>query len=318
MSDLNPEFNVFHQKISLSTSQEKMMRNLRQSLRRRIMQHFHEKLNLRPPIFSNRGRQATATAVAPAYEEMVLEEGALLQHIHPDAMGKWPKPEIVHLLMLNAIQKHTPDPPIDRKSSICVRYAGIFRIEISILAPGPDGNQVAINGARSWQPDMHGGFAAWFKNQIKHQGLQLQRVARYLHAWADFHPNQLERFAWQLPLDILAARYFQADIERDDKSLARTAAALAEAAPGDFRRPISSGKDNAFVWPLSRQENRIFFQSLEVLVERSRLAVTTRDKMHACAIWRSLLGSRFPMAGMNTRKFNGAGRRWSPPGHTRF
>ena len=318
MSDLNPEFNVFHQQISLGTSQEKMMRNLRQSLRRRIMQYFHEKLNLRPPIFSSRGRQATATAVSPAYEEMVLEEGALLQHIQPDGIGTWPKPEIVHLLMLNAIQNHTPDPPIDRKSSICVRYAGIYRIEISILAPGSDGNQLAINGARSWQPDMQGRLAVWFKNQIKHQGLQLQRVARYLHAWADFHPNRMDRFAWQLPLDILAACYFQADIERDDKSLARTAAALAEAAPSDFRWPISSGEENVFPWPLPRQESRIFFQSLEVLAERSRLAVKTKDKMHACAIWRSLLGSRFPMAGASTRKFNSAGRRWRAPGQTRY
>ncbi len=318
MSDLNPEFNVFHQQISLSTSQVKMMRNLLQSLRRRIMQYFHEKLNLRPPTFSSRGRLATTTAVSPAYEEMVLEEEALLQHIHPDAIGRWPKPEIVHLLMLNAIQNHTPDPPIDRKSSICVRYAGIYRIEISILAPGTDGHQLAINGAGSWQPDIQGRLAVWFKSQVKHQGLQLQRVARYLHAWADFHPNQLEQFAWQLPMDILAARYFQADIERDDKSLARTAAAIAEAAPGDIRWPIPSEGENAFPWPLSRQKNRFFLKSLEELAERSRLAVTTKDKMHACAIWRSLLGSRFPMAGTNARKYNGAGWRWPSAGQTRF
>lgn len=319
MSDLNREFSAFYQKISLSAAQVKMMRNLRQSLRHRIMRHFHEKHNLRPPIFSSRGRQATTTAVAPAYEEMVLEEGALLQHIPPEAIGKWPDPEIVHLLMLNAIRDHTPDPPIDRKYSICVRYAGIYRIEISILAPSPDGNLVAINGARSWQPDMHERLASWFKNQIKHQGFQLRRVASYLNAWADFHPNQLERFAWQLPLDILAARHFQADIERDDKSLARTAAALVEAAPGHFQWPNPLKGEKILPWPFSQQESRKFFQSLEVLAERSRLAVTTKDKMHACAIWRSLLGGRFPMEGTtNTRKFSGAGRRWPGPGQTRF
>jgi hypothetical protein len=179
----------------------------------------------------------------------------------------------------------------------------LYRIEISILAPCPDGNLLAINDAPGWQPDNQEHLAAWFKNQIKHQGLQLRRVASYLHGWADFHPNQLEPLSRLLPLDILAARFFRADIGRDDKSLARTAKAIATAVSGECEKQAPFAGEHSLPWFLSRQESQKFIRSLEVLVERSRLAVMTKDKTHACAIWRSLFGDRFPMAGAAQRRF---------------
>jgi hypothetical protein len=186
--------------------------------------------------------------------------------------------------------------------SVCVTFNGLVRIELSILTRGPDTNMLAINGARGWQPDVRQRLAAWFKDQITHQGIQLRRIARYLHAWADYHANQLKGFSWLLPLDILAALYFQPEDERDDKSLAGTAAAIIEAVPCDFRWRSPFGGDNTLPWLLSQQESRRFIQLLEVLAEKGHLAVMAKDRMHACAIWRSLLGERFPVAGVTNPK----------------
>ena len=279
------------------------MRDLRKSLHSHIRHYFHYRLKLRPPVFHLRGRHATATTIAPNYGEFLMEEAVLLQHLGKDALGKWPKPASLHMLMLKAVREHTHDLPIDRKHSVSLRYTGLYRAELSILAPGSNSSLLAINDAAGWQPDIQKNLADWFKIRIKHQGLQLQRIACYLNAWADFHPNRLQGFAWLLPLDILAARFFQADIGRDDKSLARTAAAIAEAAPSDLSASIPFAGLNDLPWLLSQEESRRFFQSLEALAKRSRLAVLTKDKVHACAIWRSLLGDRFPMAGVKKRKF---------------
>ena len=304
MTNLNFEFGTFYRHIGLSASQKKTMFTLRQSLRSRIRHYFQHELNLRPPAFFSLGRQATATALAPTYGEIVMEEGVLLQHLPRDIILQWPEPDVVHVQMLGGVQDHTPDPPIDKMHSVCVQYRGLYKIEISILAPGPDGNLLAIHDVQGWQPCHQEPLAAWFKNQIKHHGLQLRRVASYLHAWADFHPNGLDAFAWRLPLDILAARYFQADIERDDNSLSRTAAAILESAHNDRTWPIPFAKDYSLPWFLSQEENRQFFESLEVLIERSHCAVTTKDKTRACAVWRSLLGDRFPLAETSNRLFD--------------
>ena len=305
MSDSNPEFSIFYKKISLSAAQKKDMRNWRQALHNRIRQYFQNKLNLHPPTFFSCGRQATDSTIASNYGELLMEEAVVLQHLGRVSISKWPQPESMHKLILNAIQGLTPDLPVDRKYSICVRYAGLYKIEISVLAPGPDRTLLAINGPDGgWLPDFRKNLADWFKIQVKCHGLQLHRIACYLNAWADFHPNQLQGFAWLLPLDILAAKYFRADIGRDDKSLARTAATIAGAAPGDLQWPISLAGDHTLPWPMSEMENQIFSNSLEVLVRRSRLASETKDKTRACAIWRSLLGEHFPMASAINGKFD--------------
>jgi hypothetical protein len=302
MTNLNREFRMFYRQIHLSASQEKLISDLRQSLRKKIKLYFEQRLDLRPPKLFSRGRQASATSISPAFGEIVVQEGVLLLHIRRNSIAKWPEPEIVHLMMLNAIQDFTPDAPVDKMYSVCVKFNGLVRIEISILTRGPDTNMLAINGARGWQPDVQQHLAAWFKDQIKHQGVQLRRIARYLHAWADFHANRMEGFSRLLPLDILAALYFQADNERDDKSLAGTAAAIIAAAPCDFRWRSPFGGENTLPWFLSQQQNRRFIQLLEVLAEKGRLAVMTKDRMHACAIWRGLLGERFPVAGVTNPK----------------
>lgn len=302
MTNLNREFRLLYRQINLSASQEEIISDLQQSLRKKIKLYFEEKLNLRPPKFFSRGRLASATSISPAYGEIVVQEGALLQHIRRNSRAKWPEPEIVHLMLLNAIQGFTPYAPVDKMYSVCVKYNGLYRFEISILTRGPDTSMLAINGARGWQPDVQQHLAAWFKDQVRRQGVQLRRIASYLHAWADFHAIQLDGFYWLLPLDILAARFFQADNDRDDISLARTAAAIIEAAPGDFRWRLPFGGDYTLPWFLSQQESRRFIQLLEVLAEKGRLAVMSKDRLHACAIWRSLLGGRFPAAGTTNPK----------------
>ena len=308
MCDLSREFSEFYHRIALSVSQLKMVRNLRQALRTGIRQYFQTRLKLRPPIFHNRGRLATETSVAPLYAEIILEDGVLLQHLGQDDIRAWPRPEIMHLLLINAVHGHAPDPPLDKKHSICVPYAGIYRLEISVLAPSRKGCRLAVNGAQEWQIDDQERLAAWFKNQLRHQGRQLQRVACYLNAWADFHPNQLENFAWRLPLDILAARNFQADVGRDDLALSRTASAIARAVPWDEPRPDPVKTEDVLPWSLSPQQHHAFVRSIETLAEKSAQAIATRDREHACAIWRSQLGGRFPMAGTNFRWLDGGFR----------
>jgi hypothetical protein len=302
MTNLNREFRMFYRQISLSASQENIISDLRQSLHQKVKLYFKEKLDLRPPDFFTRGRQASATSILPVHGEIVVQEGALLQHIHRNSVAKWPEPEIVHLMMLNAIQDFTSDAPVDKMYSVCFKYNGLYRFEISILTRGPNTNMLAINGARGWQPDVQQHLASWFKDQINQKGIQLRRIASYLHAWADFHADQLERFSWLLPLDILAALFFQADSERDDKSLVRTAAAIIEAAPSDFRWQSPFGGENALPWFLTQLESRRFMQLLEVVAEKGRLAVMAKDRMRASAIWRSLLGGRFPVEGVTSPK----------------
>ena len=177
MNTLNQEFSRFYNQICLSVSQNKTMRSLRQALRRRIGQCFQEKIDLRSPTFLNYGRQATATSIAPTCGEILIEEGILLQHLDKKDIDKWPEPESLHRQVLSAVQTHTPDPPLDRKYSICVRYRGLYKAELFILAKGPDKNLLAINGAEGWRPDPRTELSDWFKNQIEHHGFQLQRIA---------------------------------------------------------------------------------------------------------------------------------------------
>lgn len=128
MNDLCLEFNVFHQHINLTSLHKKSINNFRSSLHNRISQHFKHELNYRPPVFLRRGRQAMCTMIAPKYGELLIEEAVLLQHLARDTPKEWPKPDILHILILNAIQSHTPDPPMDRKYSVCAHYAGLYSV----------------------------------------------------------------------------------------------------------------------------------------------------------------------------------------------
>jgi hypothetical protein len=199
--------------------------------------------------------------------------------------------------MINALQGLTLNPPFDRKHSICVRYPGLYQIDFYVLAQSQNGWMLAINGARGWSPYHHRLLSDWFEKQIQHYGLQLHRIACYLNAWADHPLHQLEHIARALPLDILVAQFFCPDIGRDDAAFAKTAAAIAAGiGPGViWSSPLSNKEDLS--WLLSQQDKEGFLKTIQALAHNAALAVKTSNVAEACAIWRGLLGDRFPVVG---------------------
>ena len=293
MANLHSEFTTFHDRVALTSGKKAFLRKARNAIRERIRKYFRDYLEVEVPKFRGQGSYAMGTTVNPFDGEFDIDDGVYLQHLNENDDRKWPTPELVHLWLVKATEGHTNEKPIDKRTCVRVRYAGQYHVDLPSYANLNGEYMLAEKDAKGWRRSDPLALTVWFREHVKAYGEQLRRVVLYLKAWADFQSGRRGKMPSGLIMTVLAVQHLYAD-ERDDVSLAHTAAAISNAVYSVFcvYNPVDS--EEKLTACLSDEQKARFQETILDLACDASNAINTNDHEEASKLWRRQLGDRFP------------------------
>lgn len=293
MANLHDAFGTYYEKIKLAKWKKESLKKGRDAIRERIRNHFRENLKKPIPKFHGQGSYAMRTTVNPLEGEYDIDDGVYLQHLDTTDDKDWPSPATVHRWLVEAVEGHTKEKPMDKKTCVRVRYAGHYHLDLPAYAQKEGKYFLAVKDEQGWRESDPKALTVWFINQVKSQGEQLRRNMLYLKAWADFQKGRKGKMINGLILTVLAAHHYRSS-ERDDVSLAETVKAIYAAVNDDFVvfNPVD-GNEKLTDRLTDRQKDR-FQKAIAELAEQAEWAVNTQDKEETSKLWRKQLGDRFP------------------------
>jgi hypothetical protein len=294
MANLHSEFGAFHDKVALSSSKKASLRTSRDAIRDRIRKHFIEVLKVDPPKFHAQGSFTMVTTMNPLDGEFDIDDGVYLQHLDPHDSSKWPTPETVHGWIIDAIDDHTDEKPIDKRTCVRVQYAGQYHVDLPSYAKLNGDYMLAVKGDTGWHRSDPKAITDWFKKRVKQNGEQFRRIVRYLKAWTDYQSGKRGKMPNGLIMTVLASDCFCADV-RDDVSLANTAAAIKRAVTPVFcvRNPADTSEE--ITRRLTDEQKSRFQAAITDLAADGAAAIAEKSRKKASKLWQGQLGDRFPL-----------------------
>ena len=294
MADLYKEFGTYHEKIALSPGKKDSLRKSRDAIRERVRKHFREKLGVKVPKFHGQGSFAMITTVNPLDGEFDIDDGVYLQHPDEADNNNWPTPEIVHRWLVEAIDGHTNEKPVDKRTCVRVRYAGQYHVDLPSYASLNGKFMLAEKGNNGWHHSDSKALTEWFNGYVQTYGEQLRRTVRYLKAWTDYQSQSRGKMPSGLILTVLATRNF-CPHERDDRALADTIAAISVAVNPIFCVFNPTDTAEELTSRLSDTQKERFQDAISDLSADASEAITDESRGEASEIWRKQLGDRFPL-----------------------
>ncbi len=294
MADLHSAFGTFHDKVALTAGKKASLRTSRDAIRKRIRDHFTEVLELDPPKFHVQGSFAMVTTTKPLDGEFDIDDGVYLQHLDPHDNNEWPTPETVHGWIVDAIDGHTDEKPIDKRTCVRVQYAGQYHVDLPSYAKLSGEYMLAVKGEVGWHRSDPKAITDWFKKRVKQHGEQLRRIVRNLKAWTDYQSGKRGKMPNGLIMTVLASDCFCADA-RDDISLANTAAAIQRAVAPVFCICNPTDDSEEITRRLTDEQKIRLQTAIADLAEDGAAAVAETSRNKASKLWQGQLGDRFPL-----------------------
>lgn len=299
MANCHDQFNEFHEEIELNDSSEANLQRGRDAIRDLIKADFRDKGRAPVPDFCAQGSFPMRTTVNPIDGEYDLDDGVYLQHLDKTSDAEWPTPETVHGWICDAVDGHTDQPPVDKRTCVRVVYAGEYHIDLPIYSELNGKNLHAGKGDRGWHPSDPVEFTKWFQKAVKEHGEQVRRVVRHLKAWADFNSKD-GSLASSIILTTLVVQNFRAD-DREDVCFANTASAIRAATASAFCvfNPVDSSEE--LTARLDDEEKKRFLAAVAKLANAANSAVGSDTQAKASKLWRKQFGDRFPLVEDETK-----------------
>ncbi len=295
MADLHKEFISFHNDIALPAARKNSLRCSRDAVRTKIRNHFRAELKLSSPKFHAQGSYAMVTTVVPLDGEYDLDDGVYLQHLDEHDQSEWPTTETVHGWLVEAVNGHTNEPPIDKPTCVRLRYAGAYHLDLPCYAKFKGDYLLAIKGDSQWKKSDPKAITDWFKGRVKQQGEQLRRMVRCLKAWDDHQSGIRGKMANGLILTVLAGRWFIPDADHDDAAFTRMVASISNDIGQCFSttNPVDASEDLAN--RLSDARRKRVQTAFAELSEAANEARRADKRAKASEMWRKQFGDRFPL-----------------------
>ena len=291
MADCHDLFLDFYDKIKLFSSKEEYLRSARDALRDRIKSYFKNTRKEKVPEFFVQGSYAMKTIINPLDGEFDIDDGVYLQNLDQDR-SKWPSPERVHNWIYKAVEEHTDDPPVDKRTCIRVIYSGDYHVDLPIYGIYNSTPYLAEKGKADWPMSDAKAIVSWFNNAVENKGERLRRIIRYLKAWAD-NKSKFGKLPNGFALTVLAENHYE-ESDRDDGALAGTVSSIYERLlkPMPILNPMDSSEylDDNITEP--QMEN--FKERLSSLLISASAALKEESKKEACKRWGKEFGNRFP------------------------
>lgn len=291
MANCHDLFLEFYDKIVLPETKKETLRKAHDAIRDRIEKKFAVAGRTPVPLFRDQGSYAIHTIVNPINGEYDIDDGVYLQNLNKTDNKDWPTPETVHQWVYDAVDGHTDQKPIDKRTCVRVVYTGQYHVDLPIYAPLKGDNLHAEKGKKNWNPSNPQAVTDWFQKAMKQYGDQLRRMVRYFKAWADYNSKD-----GKLPsgfiFTVLVVEKFVTS-ERDDVCFGQLARAL-------HSRMISSPYVNNPADPsedlyqrYDDKEKKSFLDFLRRLQDAASNALSTEGKKDACTWWYKEFGDRW-------------------------
>ncbi|MBT3256934.1 MAG: hypothetical protein HN366_10810 [Deltaproteobacteria bacterium] len=294
MADLTREFKIFHKTIVLTSGKKASLRRSRDAVRKRIRNHFQETLNFPVPKFRGQGSYAMGTTVNPINGEYDIDDGVYFQHLDTEDASAWPAATTVHQWLVNAVDGHTSEKPMDKRTCVRVRYVGQYHVDLPSYGEFNGQYLLAVKGETPWPHSDPLALTDWFIDQVKSYGEQLRRTVRYLKTWADFQSHRRGKMPSGLILTVLAANHFQSH-KNDDVALANTLQTISNAVDAIFfvLNPVDVSEE--LTARLTDVQKTRFQEAVTAAAEDANAAVLSEDGHEASKHWRKQFGGRFPL-----------------------
>jgi hypothetical protein len=234
------------------------------------------------------------TTVNPLDGEYDIDDGVYLQNIDKDNKNNWPAPETVHSWIYKAVEGHTKEDPIDKRTCVRVIYSGQYHVDLPIYGEYKKAYYLAEKGENGWHTSDPRALADWFKKQVKQSGEQLRNIVRYLKAWADYKSKSKNvKLPNGLILTVLVVEN-HANKERDDSAFGRTIRNIYQKIVDSLVVYNPVDQSEILTERLTETQKKTFKDLLASLLDSANKALDEKNKKESCKIWRKEFGDRFP------------------------
>ncbi len=302
MANCNDLFTDFHKEISLSATQENLLRTSRDAVADTIKEFFKGK-NIKVPSFCQQGSYAMRTIINPADEKngrYDIDYGVYLEEL-PSCDGEEAKIKKAKEWIMEAVADQTDIPPDNKKKCVRVYYKAKYNIDLPIYK---EENGKTYIGTRDsgWEESDPAVFTDWFVNKVSEKGERMRRVVKYLKAAVD---NSGVKFK-SIAITIAVANMF-VDIEnRDDKSFSDTLANVVNHIRiyRSIQKPVIP-YENILQNSTSNDIDKLL-SGLDSILKNAMEAIETNDRVEASKKWRKIFGDRFTECTKNFSASNGS------------
>lgn len=289
MANCTDNLKKYLDKIKLSTAKMDSLRKSRDAVRTRIENFFTNK-ELSIPNFNGQGSFTMKTMNYQSGENYDIDDGVYLTHLDTDK-NNWPTTETIHKLIFDAVDDHTNEKTVDKKSCVRVQYKSEYHIDLPIYASFNGTHYLAKKGDIQWEKNDSKGFTQWFRNHISEYGEQFRNIVFYIKGWNTFKgiPN-LTGFI----ITILIGNNFVSGYERDDECLYYTLKNICQDL--SYHRsvivPVEPHTDKLSSLPSNQIDNLI--ERFEDFRDKAGDAIDEDDENKADKIWFKLFGYQYP------------------------
>jgi hypothetical protein len=290
MANCHTEFLEFLKEIELSPTELENLKRGRDSLRERI-EKYYEKRDKKKPNFCKQGSFAVKTTIRQSGEDYDYDDGVYLKHL-PENKADWPRTELVHQEILDAVDGHTDKPSIDKTSCVRVQYKREYHIDLAIYAETEGKIFLAKKDSEQWEENNPKLFTDWVFDRLHQYGEQFRSVIKYIKKWAYYQGyNEISGFL----ITILVGNNFSGKKDRDDEALVNTLSRIVFdlESYGQINRPVPPVKN--ITDDFSANQFRIkFTDRFKKFRDEAQNALNESNHQKSCEIWRELFGDEFP------------------------
>lgn len=291
MANCHDLFLSFHETITLSGRQKENLRQARDAIRNRIKKKFIEVGRIPAPKFWFQGSFAMHTIVNPLDGEYDIDDGVYLQNLDKTNNRNWPTPETVHKWIFEAVNGHTDQPPIDKRTCVRVIYAGRYHVDLPIYAELNGEKLHAEKGEKGWHKSDPRAITDWFQDAVNKHGEQLSRMVRYFRAWADYNAKD-GKLPSGLIFTVLVVEKYQAN-DRDDVCFGQLVTNLYSRMLASPNIPNPKETSEDLYERYDDTQKRRFLSALRRLKDVATEALSAEGKKDACKKWKSEFGDRW-------------------------
>jgi len=297
MANCHDLFSAFYDVIALSEANKEKLRQARDAVRVRIKAKFKDAGRVPVPDSAAQGSFVMNTTVNPIDGEYDLDDGVYLMHLDKTSNADWPTPETAHKWVYDAVDGHTDQRPIDKRTCVRLVYAGQYHLDLPIYAQLNGVILHAEKGEKGWHKSDAQAITDWFKKAVDTHGDQLRRMVRYFKAWADYNSKD-GVLPSGLVLSVLLVEKF-VQHERDDVCFGSLASALYSRMLSNqcVYNPADTVEREDFCARYDNVQKQRFIDALRRLKNAAADALTDESKKASCKKWRGEFGDRWTDCG---------------------
>jgi hypothetical protein len=288
MANCHKFFLDFNSKITLPQNKKDFLRTSRDAVRDKIRKYFKEKENGFVPKFHGQGSFMTHTIIEPIDGEFDIDDGIYFNVKSEPSKSV----DTFHQWIVNAVDGHTKQKPIDKKTCVRVTYANDYHLDLPIYYIKEGEAPRLAHKVEGWIESDPREFTRWLNSKADKNG-QLKRIIRYLKAWSDCCKGQLPS---GLIFSILTVENIVFH-QQDDISLYETLCKIQKQLTVRFAcyRPTTPINEDLLA-NYSQTNKEYFLNQLENFMKSAQQAVEeVITEEEACSIWQRYFGSeRFP------------------------